>query len=208
MKVVVPTRRLERRLWQQGFKLVAGIDEVGRGPLAGPVTVAAVILPQRCHLTGVRDSKLLTPEQRLILSRKIRRQALGIGIGWTGNQEIDRLGLTAAMRQAAVMAIAQLPTRPDIAILDGIHNYLADHCPAQMCVKADQSSLAVAAASVIAKVARDRYMELVDRCYPGYGFASHRGYGSPAHIEVLQKLGPTPAHRLSWQPVRAISVLD
>lgn len=208
MKAVVPTRHLERGLWNKGYRIVAGVDEVGRGPLAGPVTVAAVVLPDRCRLAKARDSKLLTHAQRAALAREIRSCAVGIGIGWTDSRRIDEYGLTKAMRLAALEALGQLPASAEAVILDGVHNYLGRPCVIETCVKADQSSLAVAAASIIAKVARDQYMELLDSTYPDYGFASHRGYGSRDHLEVLRRIGPCPQHRRSWQPVREATLVN
>ena len=197
----MPTRRLERSLWSQGFTRVVGVDEAGRGPLAGPVTVAAVLLPADCALPGVRDSKLVAEVQRREVARQIRQRALAIGVGWAGSPEIDGLGLTAATRLAGVRALAQLGEY-EVVVLDGKHNYLGAGYHVHTCVKADQSCLAVAAASIIAKVARDAYMELVDRRYPQYRFAAHKGYGTAAHLQALRQYGPTPYHRRSYAPVR------
>ena len=207
MKMVMPTRRLERQLWQQGFARVVGVDEVGRGPLAGPVTVAAVLLLARCKLAGVRDSKAMSAIQRLTAARAIRQTALGVGIGWASSGEIDRLGLTAATRMAAVRALSNLPDYERI-VLDGKHNYLGEDYAVTTLVKADSSCMAVAAASVVAKVARDRYMELIDQLHPQYRLAANKGYGSVAHLAALERYGPTPYHRHSYAPVRLAARVD
>lgn len=205
--MVTPTRHLERRLWQQGFLRVVGVDEVGRGPLAGPVTVAAVLLPDRCKLPGVRDSKLMSAKQRLAVAPAIRQTALGIGIGWSSSREIDRLGLTAATRVAAVRALSQL-TKYEQIVLDGTHNYLGAEYAVTTLARADRTCLAVAAASVVAKVARDRYMELVDQLHPQYRLAANKGYGSAAHLEALRRYGGTPYHRHSYAPVQQSARVD
>ena len=203
MKTVKPSRKLERTLWGSGHQVVVGVDEVGRGPLAGPVTVGAVVLPDRCRLSEVRDSKLLQPESRKELAIEIRKQALFVGIGWATHQEIDRLGLTAATRLAGERALKHLP-KPYVVILDGKHNYLKDLCAVEMCVKADRSSLAVAAASVVAKAARDSYMELVHQIHPGFSFDTNKGYASKSHRSALMKFGATPFHRQSFEPVQVV----
>lgn len=191
-------------MWDRGHRIVGGIDEVGRGPMAGPVTVAVVVLPERVRLKGIRDSKLLTPKLRHELAAQIRKQAIGIGLGWASHLEIDELGLTLAMKRAGQRALSQLSKQPDILILDGNHNYLGEDCLVETCIKADQSCVAVAAASIIAKVARDNYMKLVEQSYPGYGFADHKGYATSAHRQAIAKLGLTPYHRRRWISVQQL----
>ncbi len=199
--IIHPTRDAEKSWWQAGKLLVAGIDEVGRGPAAGPVTVGAVILPQNCRLHGVADSKLLTAPARIRLARLIKRQAIAVGLGWASCTEIDDIGITAALKLASIRAIAQLNPQPVVIILDGNHNYLGDEYLVDVVVKADQTCMAAAAASVIAKVARDNYMELVAQRHPEYGLASNKGYLSTAHLAALEEHGPSPAHRHSWKGV-------
>jgi ribonuclease HII len=199
--LVVPTRADEERLWALGHSGVAGVDEVGRGCLAGPLTVAAVILPSECDLSGVRDSKSLTPKQRQQLAVQIKRCARAVGIGWVSSWEIDELGLTAAQRRAGERALSQIKMPYTAIILDGRHNYLGDHIPVSTVIRGDQVCLAVAAAAVVAKVARDSYMELLHRQLPDYGFGRHKGYGSREHLQALQQLGPSIYHRRSYQPV-------
>jgi len=205
MNVVMPTRRMERKFWAQGLRRVAGVDEVGRGPLAGPVTVAAVILPTRCRLAGVADSKALSATQRWAAAGRIRAVAEAIGIGWSTSSEIDQLGLTAAMKLAGTRALQQLGGH-ELILLDGSHNYFGDGYAVSTGVKADQNCLAVAAASVVAKVARDNYMMLADRLHPQYHFGSNKGYGTAAHLQALAEYGATSYHRRSWGPVRAADV--
>jgi ribonuclease HII len=202
MKMVTPTRKLERSFWSQGHELVIGMDEVGRGCLAGPLTVAAVALPQKHRRGRIRDSKWLTPAERFKIARQIRISAEIIGIGWASHLEIDELGLTAALGLAGSRALSRLPKDVPI-ILDGNHNYLKGTYAVTTHIQADQSCLAAAAASIIAKVARDRYMELIHSLHPDYGFATNRGYGSPAHLSALKSLGPSSFHRRSFSPIRA-----
>lgn len=201
---VFPTNQIEAELQQRGYELVAGIDEVGRGPAAGPVTIAAVILAPGANFEGLRDSKLVSPKRRYELDRQIRQQAVAIGIGWASNGYVDAHGVTAALRHAGSQAVLQLQRSPRALILDGVHNYLMSTCHTVTMAKADQTSTCVAAASIIAKVARDRYMELLHEAYPQYGFAGHKGYLAPSHIEALRRYGPSPYHRRSWAPVRQV----
>lgn len=183
-------------------RTIVGIDEVGRGSWAGPVVAAAVVLPPKLRLPGLADSKLLTPKSREQLSRTIKYRAVAVGIGWVQNTTVDRIGLTAAVRQAAMLAIEGLgqDLADPIIILDGKHNFLKDTHNSVVFVHADARITPVAAASVIAKVARDHYMTILDRRLPGYGFAVHKGYGTLSHRDALAALGPSAAHRLSWSP--------
>lgn len=184
--------------------ILAGVDEVGRGPAAGPVTVAAVILPPKFELPGLTDSKLLSVTRRERMAIEIKRQALAIGIGWSSHTYIDDQGLTAALRKAGDRALAGLSLTPQKVVLDGNHNYLTFDCYTQTMVKAEQKVPAVAAASIIAKVARDRYMELLGARYPKYGFADHKGYLTARHKAALQQHGPSVVHRRSWAPVAGL----
>jgi ribonuclease HII len=195
-----PTLRLERKCLSAGDRLVCGIDEVGRGSWAGPVTVAAVVAPPE-HLAGVRDSKLLTLEEREKCAVQVRNWACGIGIGHASNVECDEQGMTEALRRAAYRALDQLSVQgfePDRIILDGNHDYLRSNGRVRTVIKADQTVLSVAAASVVAKVTRDRLMAEEAEHYPAYGFESNRGYPAPVHKAALAAWGPTTIHRQSW----------
>ena len=201
-----PDISAERRLWTLGYLRVAGVDEAGRGPWAGPVVAAAVILPPHDehlveHLLGVTDSKQLTPARREILYERIGEIALGIGVGEAYAREIDALGIVAATELAMHRALVALPEPPDYLLID--YMALPDvDLPQESIVKGDQRVLSIAAASIVAKVTRDRIMVELDKRYPGYGFAQHKGYGTKAHQEALRRLGPSPVHRRSWKPVK------
>lgn len=201
-KQVVPSHKHTNALIKQGYEIVVGIDEVGRGCLAGPVVAAAVILHPKAKLPGVRDSKLLTRNQREEVSVLIKQKALSVGVGWVHSWEVDQKGLTWAVRQSGLRALEHMKAEYHAVLLDGKHNYLKDHCFAQVIIGADAKCLNVAAASIIAKVARDNYMRRMHLVYPNYGFDTHVGYGTPSHIEALQ-IGLTPLHRRLFAPVRA-----
>lgn len=195
----VPTLRWEREAWRAGADLVAGVDEVGVGPLAGPVTAAAVLLAPRDRrpwFRHVRDSKTLPAAAREELAAGIEA-SIPHGVGWATNAEVDRHGIVEARRLAAMRAIEALPRAPDAVISDA----LALPLP---CVraepKADARSVAVAAASIVAKVARDRWMAELCARIPGYGFCRNKGYATPAHLRAIERRGPCEAHRLSWAP--------
>jgi ribonuclease HII len=183
--------------------LVAGVDEAGRGPLAGPVVAAAVILDPARPIEGVNDSKLLTAAQRDRLQDAIRAHALAWALGRAEVEEIDRLNILQATLLAMQRAVAALDPAPRRALIDGDRCPLLG-CPAQAIVKGDQKVAAIAAASVLAKVARDREMAALDILYPGYGLARHKGYPTRDHVEALRRLGATPVHRRSFHPVRAV----
>jgi ribonuclease HII len=195
-----PTLRTERKCWSAGDRVVIGIDEVGRGSWAGPVTVGAVVSGDE-HLAGVRDSKLLSPAEREVAAARVRGWARGIGIGHASHTECDELGMTAALRTAASRALAQLAAQgfePDRIVLDGKHDYLAMPGTVRTIVKADQTVLSVAAASVVAKVTRDALMAGEAEHYPAYGFETNRGYPAPLHKCALAGYGPSSIHRRSW----------
>jgi len=179
---------------------VVGIDEVGRGALAGPVTVAAVVLTPGVAIAGVNDSKTLTASRRDVLSATIYRDALAIGIGDASAAEIDAGGLTAALQLAAQRALAQLTIPVDAILLDGRHDFLRAAIPTQMIVKGDKASQSIAAASIVAKVHRDALMVVADARYPLYGFAGHKGYGSQAHRDAIGVHGVCLLHRRSFAP--------
>ncbi len=195
-----PTLRLERKFWDAGDRIVCGIDEVGRGSWAGPVTVAAVV-PAREHVRGVRDSKQLTRPERERAASAVHRWAVAVGIGHASHTECDELGMTAAQRLAGMRALAQLDAlgfRPDRIVLDGNHNYLGLGGRVTTVIKGDTKCLAVAAASCVAKVERDRLMMAEAEHYPPYDFESNVGYPAPAHKTALAGYGPSAIHRRSW----------
>jgi ribonuclease HII len=180
--------------------VVVGIDEVGRGSWAGPVTVCAVV-PGESHLSGIRDSKLLTPPEREVAAQRVRGWARGIGVGHASHDECDFLGMTAALRIAAGRALTELVEQgftPDRIILDGKHDYLAQPRVVRTIIKGDQKVLSVAAASVVAKTTRDAIMADESEHYPAYGFESNRGYPAPVHKCALAAYGPSAIHRRSW----------
>ncbi|GAA3132755.1 ribonuclease HII [Planomonospora alba] len=191
-----PSYALERLLSDGGSKLVAGIDEVGRGAWAGPVAVCAVVTDLSEPPAGLTDSKLLSRARREAMVGEITAWAAGIGYGEATHEEIDALGMTEALRRAARRALAELPVEPDAVILDGRHDYLGAPWRVRCEVKADLSCVSVAAASVVAKVRRDAYMASLG-CEE-YGFARNAGYPSPVHQKALAEYGPTAHHRLSW----------
>jgi len=200
----VPTREAELALWRAGYRAVAGIDEVGRGPLAGPVVVAAVVLPPfftAGWLAYVRDSKVLTARQRERLAALIQQAALAVGIGWRSARQIDARGLAPATRAATLDALAFLKVRPDFLLLDAFLLREAEIDQAGL-IDGDARCTVIACASIVAKVARDRLMTAMDRRFPGYSFAAHKGYGTPAHLAALDALGPCALHRRSFAPVR------
>lgn len=194
-----PTHSVERSLRATtGAKVVAGVDEVGRGAWAGPVTVCAAVTGLRRPPDGLTDSKLLTPKRRLALAGELANWVTAYALGDASPLEIDELGMTAALRLAATRALDALPVRPDAVILDGKHDYLGDPWRVRTVIKGDQSCVAVAAASVIAKVRRDAMMAELGAEHADFRFCDNAGYPSPVHRAALAELGPTPYHRLSW----------
>jgi ribonuclease HII len=193
----------ENRLRLKGYKLVAGIDEAGRGSLAGPVVAGAVILPlgHLPWLQQVRDSKEISPRKREYLSAIIAKEVLGVGVGVVSPGVIDSINILQATYLAMERAIRNLPFLPDFLLVDGLN---LPHCRflQEGIIKGDKLSLSIACASIIAKVSRDHIMEKLDKIYPGYGFAKHKGYGTREHIFKLQRLGPSVIHRQSFAPVR------
>ncbi|MGA8943535.1 MAG: ribonuclease HII [Thermoactinomyces sp.] len=201
--------RLER-LWhyeklyrKQGLKRIAGIDEAGRGPLAGPVVAAAVILPEHFQAEGLNDSKQLTREERQRLKERIEAEATAIGIGMVHADAIDRSNILQATYQAMRIAVSQLDPAPDIVLVDAVTiPNLA--IPQHGIIKGDSLSHSIAAASVIAKTVRDEWMSNMAEEYPVYGFAKNMGYGTSEHLKALRKYGPSPIHRRSFAPVRSV----
>ncbi len=181
---------------------IAGIDEVGRGPLAGPVVTAAVVLDPARPIAGLADSKALKPARREALALLIEERALAFALGRAEVEEIDRLNILQATLLAMQRAVLALPFVPDHALVDGNRCPVLP-CSAEAVVGGDGRVAVISAASILAKVARDREMVALDGQYPGYGLAGHKGYGTAAHLEALRRLGPSPIHRYSFAPVRA-----
>jgi ribonuclease HII len=192
---------LERELWAGGLEEVAGVDEVGRGPLAGPVVAAAVVFEPEVRVAGVTDSKKLSEAVREELVVEIRRRALCIGIGAASPREVDRLNILRASHLAMRRALARLPRRPDHILVDGlpVPDLCAEHTAV---VEGDAKSFTIACASIVAKTTRDRIMRRLALRYPDYGWETNVGYGTPEHVSALARLGPTPHHRRSFVPVQ------
>jgi len=199
-----PDFRMERQLARRGVWPVAGVDEAGRGPLAGPVAAAAVILDPQNLPRGVNDSKLLTPDAREELFEAIMTRALAVAIGFATAAEIDAVNIRQATFLAMRRALSALAARPAYALIDG--NDLAPGlcCAGETIVKGDGAILSIAAASIIAKVARDRLMRRLCAIHPAYGFSQHAGYGTRAHLAAIAAHGPCPYHRLSFSPFRLV----
>ncbi len=195
---------LRAELFDSGVRRVAGVDEVGVGPLAGPVVAAAVILPQTVDLPRINDSKKLSPALREQLDDMIRRQALAIGIGEVSPAEIDRMNIFQASLEAMRRAVAALDPEPDFLLVDA-RRVPGVEIRQQALIHGDAIDGSIAAASIVAKVFRDRLMSELDVRYPGYGFARHMGYGTAMHIDALQRLGASDVHRRSFSPVAAVS---
>ena len=188
---------IERECFAGGLELVCGIDEAGRGPLAGPVCAAAVILPRELEIPGLNDSKKLTDKKRRELYDIITSEAVAYGIAMASEQEIDEINILQATFLAMERAVAQLNVTPDLALVDGNRE---PHLPlpVKTVIKGDSRSASIAAASILAKVTRDRLMEELDETYPAYGFAVHKGYGTKRHYEALQEHGPSLIHRMTF----------
>jgi ribonuclease HII len=200
-----PDLAFETDLWKQSYRSIAGLDEAGRGPWAGPVAAGAVILPTDpqiiTKLSGVNDSKKLTAAERARLAVIIQAVSLACGVGMATVEEIDSLGIAPATRLAMMRAIQQLSAAPDYLLIDYV-KLKESALPQISLIKGDARSLSIAAASILAKTARDAWMEDVDTLYPGYGFAQHKGYGTSRHSQALARLGPSKIHRTSFEPVR------
>ena len=204
----LPNLGHENELKSQGYVLIAGIDEAGRGALAGPVVAGAVILPHLANLPWfelVRDSKELNSRKRESLFDLINKEAVAVGIGIVPPQVIDSINILRATKLAMMQAVEKLSKQPNFLLIDRLS---LSQCPIPQrgITRGDKSCLSIACASIIAKVTRDRMMEEFDQIYPGYGFAQHKGYGTGRHISCLRKLGPSPIHRLYFAPVRNIII--
>ena len=202
-RIVGPTDEFELEARRRGYRCTAGLDEAGRGPLAGPVVAAAVILPSRCRLVGVNDSKQVSETERTRLYDVIVGRARGIGVGIATEQEIDRLNILEATRLAMRRAMAALTPPADCLLIDAVA--LPDLAiPSRSIIKGDTLSLSIAAASIVAKVTRDRMMVAYHRTYPDYNFLSHKGYGTKEHLQRLVQYGPCAIHRRTFAPVAQI----
>jgi ribonuclease HII len=194
-----PTRSIEREMWARGHEVVVGIDEVGRGAWAGPLMVGAAVLPRDKRVNGVRDSKVLTEAGREFLFDRIAAWCTTWAVGAASQDECDELGMAAAQRLAARRALDGLSITPDVAVVDGRWNFVAPYVAAvEMRVKADLHCLSVAAASILAKVTRDRVMRDQAEHYPNWGFDTNKGYPCPMHKAALQGYGPSAIHRRTW----------
>ena len=192
----------EKELYTQGIHLIAGVDEVGRGPLAGPVVAAAVILPKACKIPGLNDSKKIPKSKHKEIYEAVLQNAIAIGIGIKDNQVIDQVNIYEATKLAMMEAIGQLDPQPQHLLIDAMKLDLP--IPQTSIIKGDANSLSIAAASIVAKVTRDQMMEEFDCEYPGYDFAQNAGYGTANHLAGLHKLGVTPIHRRSFEPVKSM----
>ncbi len=196
----------EEALHRQGFRYVAGVDEAGRGPLAGPVTAGAAVFaayPSEDWAERVRDSKRMTAKARESVAPAIRASAAASAVGTAGHREVDDVGIVEATRLAMMRAIERLPVRPDFLLVDAVR--LPDvRTPQKSIIRGDSTCFSIAAASILAKVYRDLLMARAERSFPGYGFAGHKGYPSARHVEALRRLGPCPIHRRSFAPVKAL----
>ena len=192
----------EKECYAREIELIAGVDEVGRGPLAGPVVAAAVILPKGCKISGLNDSKKIPKSKHKEIYEAVLQNAVAIGIGIKDNQVIDQVNIYEATKLAMMEAIGQLDPQPQHLLIDAMKLDLP--IPQTSIIKGDANSLSIAAASIVAKVTRDQMMEEFDREYPGYDFAQNAGYGTAKHLDGLEQLGVTPIHRRSFEPVKSM----
>jgi len=192
----------ENELYNSGFTYIAGVDEAGRGPLAGPVVAAAVILKKGAILKYTNDSKQLTEKQRDKALIEIKENALAIGIGISSVEEIDLINIYRASREAMQSAINQLKIKPEFLLIDAMPMEI--DIPLKSIIKGDTLSISIAAASIVAKTTRDAYMMEMDKVFPEYGFKNHKGYGTKEHLEAIQKYGITPIHRKTYEPVKSM----
>ena len=188
----------ENDLYKNGYKLIAGIDEVGRGPLAGPVVACAVIMPLGMQISGVYDSKSISEKKRLALAEIIKESAIAWAIGWADEQLIDEINILQATYVAMAHALDNLKIMPDALLIDGLKGTWIPKIPSQFIKSGDSASHSIAAASILAKVARDSYMQKWHEKYPAYGFNANKGYGTAKHIEAIKNIGVCPLHRRSF----------
>ena len=194
--------RYEKELYQAGYLAIAGIDEVGRGPLAGPVVAAAVILPPGCKIKGLNDSKKIPKKKHQEIYQAVLDKALAVGIGLIDNEIIDQVNIYEATKLAMKEALSKLSLKPDYLLIDAMK--LDIDIPQESIIKGDANSLSIAAASIVAKVTRDKLMADYDKEYPGYDFAQNAGYGTKSHLQGLERHGVTPIHRKTFEPVKSM----
>ena len=191
-------KRQEDELRNRGFNMICGIDEAGRGPLAGPVVVASVIMPANSMIEGVNDSKKVSEKKREKLYDQILEEAISYGVGIVGQDEIDEINILNATKKGLTMSLKELTVKPDLIIVDALTHIDTMGIPYESIIKGDAKCYSISAASIIAKVTRDRIMREWDKIYPEYGFEKHKGYGTSAHIEAIKKYGLCPIHRKSF----------
>ena len=196
----------EKELYAQGIQLIAGVDEVGRGPLAGPVVAAAVILPNNCKIPGLNDSKKIPKSKHQAIYQAVLDQAISVGIGVKDNHVIDQVNIYEATKLAMLEAIHELDPQPQHLLIDAMKLDLP--ISQTSIIKGDANSLSIAAASIVAKVTRDQMMAAYDQEYPGYDFAQNAGYGTTKHLEGLEKQGVSPIHRRSFEPIKSMTDVD
>ena len=193
-------KKIEEEIYSKNpnFKYICGIDEAGLGPLAGPVVVACAVMPRDSMIEGVNDSKKISEKKREELFEKITSEAISYGVGIIDQKEIDRINILNATKEGLTMAVKELSVRPDLIIVDALNNIDTEGIPYESIIKGDAKCYSIAAASIIAKVTRDRIMRQWDEIYPQYGFIKHKGYGTAAHIAAIKEYGPCPLHRNSF----------
>ena len=191
-------KKIDMSVFDEGYELVCGIDEAGRGPLAGPVVVAAVVMPKNSMIEGVNDSEKVSEKKREKLYDLIIQEAICYGVGIVDQNEIDRINILNATKAGLTQAVQSLQKKPDIILVDALSNIDTCGVPYRSIIKGDAKSYSIAAASIIAKVTRDRIMREWDKVYPQYGFEKHKGYGTAAHIAAIKENGLSPLHRLSF----------
>jgi len=195
---IIELKKIEKDFYNENIKYIAGIDEAGRGPLAGPVVVASVILPQNSMIEGVNDSKKISEKKREKIYENIISEAISYGIGIIYQEEIDEINILQATKKGLNLAVKQMEIKPNIILVDALNEIDTCGIPYKSIIKGDAKCYSIAAASIIAKVTRDRIMREWDKVYPEYGFSSHKGYGTAKHIEALKKYGPCIIHRKSF----------
>ena len=195
---LINLKQIEKNFHEKGIKYIAGIDEAGRGPLAGPVVVASVIMPEGSMIEGVNDSKKVSEKKREKLYDLILKEAVSYGIGIIYQDEIDKINILQATKKGLTEAVEQMDIKPDLIMVDALTGIDTLGIPYDSIIKGDAKCYSISAASIIAKVTRDRIMREWDKVYPEYGFASHKGYGTAKHISALKEYGPCPIHRRSF----------
>ena len=195
---LINLKQYEKELRDKGYKYICGIDEAGRGPLAGPVVVASVIMPEDSMIEGVNDSKKVSEKKREKLYDLILEEAISYGVGIIGQDEIDEINILNATKKGLTTSLKELTVKPDLIIVDALTHIDTLGIPYESIIKGDAKCYSISAASIIAKVTRDRIMREWDKVYPQYGFAQHKGYGTAAHINTLKEYGPCPLHRKSF----------